>query len=161
MKAPSSQFTVGRSVSLAGAAVVLLLPALYVGPSLPVIRVDETTVVLVRYLLTTWVLPAAVSLIVGGYLLQPMQRRLPRTRLFLPTRIGVAAVLWGLGMLCLLAPILVALMQGIRLIEGGGSLPPWERTVLDAYVLHVAFVPAGILLLLSARKWVIETGIEG
>lgn len=157
MKASPYQFVMARSVMLAGALVALTLPAFYFGPSLPVLHIDQTTVTAVRYLLTTWALPAAVSLMLGGYLLRPPYRSLPPTRLYVPLRIGMAVLLWLLGMLCLLAPILLALAQGVRFIRSGVALPPWHLTVLEIYLLHIAFFPTGLLFLLAARKWLYDT----
>lgn len=160
MRASSFQFTVARSVSLAGGAIALLVPFLYLSPDLPVIHLDSGTALMIRYLLATWGVPAALSLMLGGYLLRPSEPPLPYTRLFVPIRIGVAAVMWGLGTLAMTAPILIALIQAVRLMRGGGTLPSWETTVLQAYVLHFAFFPMGLLFLLGARKWWIDTGLN-
>lgn len=160
MRASSLQFTVARSVSLAGAAVALVLPLLYLSPDLSVIQFDRATALMMRYLLATWGLPAALCLMLGGYLLRPSERPVPRTRLFVPLRIGVAAALWGLGILAMTAPILIALVQAVRLMRAGGALPAWETTVLESYILHFAFFPTGLLFLLAARKWWIDTGLE-
>lgn len=160
MRASSFQFTVARSVSFAGAAVVVLLPFLYFSPDLPVIQFDQATALMLRYLLATWGVPAAFCLMLGGYLLRPSTRPIPRTRLFVPLRIGIAAGLWGLGILAINAPILIALVQAVRLMRAGGALPAWETTILEAYVLHFAFFPTGFLFLLAGRKWWIDTGIQ-
>lgn len=160
MRTSSLQFTVARSVSLAGAAVAVLIPLLYLSPDLPVIQFDRATALMMRYFLATWGVPAALCLMLGGYLLRPSERPIPRTRLFVPLRIGITAALWGLGMLAMVAPILIALVQAVRLMRGGGTLPAWETTVLEAYILHFAFFPTGILFLLAARKWWIDTGLK-
>lgn len=153
MKTSSFQFAVARSVSLAGATVAALIPLLYLSPDLPVIQFDRGTALMMRYLLVTWGVPAALCLILGGYLLRPRERPMPRTRLFVPLRVGITGALWGLGMLAMTTPILIALVQAVRLMRADGTLPAWETIIFKAYILHFAFFPTGVLCLLAARKW--------
>ncbi|GEM_PF-6588135 len=151
--------TIAHGVSSAGALVALTWPLPYGLLRWHLVPLDEPTATVMRFVLSRWVLPTALSLLMVGYLLQPRRQPFLRTRLYPVVRVGVALVLWTVGLFFLLTPVGVAIWEGVRLVASASSSASWRPTVVAAYLVNVAFFPTGVLFLLAARKWVVETGV--
>ncbi|MDQ7030828.1 MAG: hypothetical protein Q9O62_14170 [Ardenticatenia bacterium] len=151
---------VAQGVGSAGAIVALTWPLPYSVLRWHLVPVDEPTVVVMRFVLTRWVFPSALCLLVAGYLLQPRRRPYLRTRLYPVVRVGVTFVLWTVGLFFLLTPVGLAIWEGVRLVASATStMVPWRPAVLATYAVNLPFFPTGVLFLLAARKWVVETGV--
>ncbi len=148
-----------RSMRTAGAVVVFMWPLPYELLQLRLLAVDETTAAVGRFLLTRWVLPVAISLMAVGYLLGPPRQPFLRTRSYQFVRVAGAAILWTIGLGFLVAPVALALWEGVHLTAVAAPVSTWRPTIIATYLFNAAFFPTGLLLLLAARKWAAETEV--
>jgi len=151
--------TLARSMRVAGAVVVFVWPLPYELLQLHLLAVDDVTAAVGRFLLTRWVLPAALSLMAVGYLLGPPRRPFLRTRLYPLVRVAGGAALWAIGLGFLVTPVALALWEAVRLTAMAAPVAFWRPTIVTTYLFNIAFFPTGLLLLLAARKWAAETEV--
>lgn len=150
---------IARGMRRAGAVAVLMWPLPYEMLQLNLVAVDTPTAVVGRFVLTRWVLPAALCLMLAGYLLTPRRQPFLRTRLYPFVRVTGALVLWITGLGFLLLPIGLALWEALRLVAVAAPVDLWRPTIVATYLFNIAYFPTGLLFMLAARKWVTETRV--
>lgn len=106
-----------------------------------------------RFVLWVWAIPSAITLLLLGYLLAP-RRALLGSRLAPLAWLGGAALLWGLGLVALLALVVALLlaMAGLPVLPGGVG----TTSTIPTLPVLLAYAPLGLvgaLFLLAARAW--------
>lgn len=153
---------IAQGLWLGGLLLLPLLPLIsWLGPRIGGIAAEERRYPgLTSFLFLVWGIPVAVCLLLVGYLLQPPRSLLLRTRFSGPLRLGVAALLWLIGMGCLLGVLVLMILWMLGLTEVPATMAPLPTLLpLNVLLLFAPVLVAGALFLLAARKWLAETAL--